>query len=47
MTEEILAEGWWCFNCNFFEEERPRAICQACGCSNETHRKVRIIGEGN
>lgn len=43
---EVLAEGWWCENCEVFEEndaDQWSDRCYACGCDGSAHRRVEVV----
>jgi hypothetical protein len=43
---QVKAEGWWCENCEFFEEEDSDQwsdTCAACGCGGEHHTRVEVV----
>lgn len=47
---EVLAEGWWCTNCEFFEADEDQDQfgdqCTSCGCDGSMHRHVEVITKG-
>lgn len=45
---QTKAEGWWCENCEFFEEDdsdiwNDHDQCEACGCSGSDHVRVEVV----
>lgn len=44
---EVLAEGWWCTECEVFEADEDQDqwsdTCPACGCGGKTHRRVEVM----
>lgn len=42
---EILATGWWCVNCEFFETDDPNidGDCASCGCSPAEHHSAAVV----
>lgn len=39
-----LAEGWWCRDCEFFEEgDMEAGGCMSCGCSPARHVEVQVV----
>jgi len=44
---EIMAEGWWCTGCEFFEMEdevdTTTDTCTSCGCEGGKHRPVEVV----
>ncbi len=46
-----VATGWWCENCEFFEDEDQVDLlnedrCIGCGCAPSAHVSVEIITKG-
>lgn len=43
-SNEVLAEGIWCEDCEFFEEnEIEKDTCPACGCSRTRHVPAKVV----
>lgn len=44
---QTLAEGWWCENCEMFEQDvdETQDNCIACGCEGCDHVPVEVIGK--
>lgn len=44
-----MAAGWWCPNCEFFEDEdhtdTTAEQCVSCGCDGADHIPVVVIGK--
>jgi len=47
-TGQTLADGWWCLNCEFFEQDDEINTtieqCQSCGCNGAAHVPVQVVG---
>lgn len=46
---EIVAEGVWCGQCEFFEVpdfDPDNGQCLACGCSEKAHSEVEVVTKG-
>lgn len=46
---QTLAEGWWCTQCEFFEQEDEIDTtideCPSCGCNGSEHVPVEITNK--
>lgn len=44
---EVLAEGWWCVICEFFEDDDTSDVngemCTGCGHEGSRHRRVEVV----
>lgn len=43
--KDIVAEGVWCRDCEYFEVPDPGSDgrCMACGCPEEAHVNVEVV----
>lgn len=39
----VLAGGYWCTNCEFFEDDAPGSSCPACGCAESDHVAANVV----
>lgn len=48
MTEEEVAEGVWCIDCEHFEVNDVTGYdwCPACGCHGSKHKMARVMTRG-
>jgi hypothetical protein len=44
--QEVVAEGMWCRDCEFFEDaefDPATGTCYACGCGNGRHVDAKVV----
>lgn len=46
----VVADGWWCRTCEFFEQEddidTTIEVCKVCGCNGSEHVAVEVVTKG-
>lgn len=44
---QVVATGWWCTNCEFFEMDEDQAMwsdsCTDCSCDGSAHQPVEVV----
>lgn len=46
---QVKATGWWCENCEMFEDEDSEwnsDQCMGCGCDGADHTSVEVVTKG-
>lgn len=45
-----VAEGWWCRQCEFFEDDddeinETMEVCVSCGCNGAEHSRAEVVAK--